>query len=292
MSIKLQTMVWDLDLPLSRKMLMLSLADQANDEGFCWPDYETLARRCSVSRRTLFQCLSDLEQDGLVTRLYEGKPGQEKVIFQINLDALLQQELALPAEPAGPVSPPSLAGAKSAPVRNLHRCENRTGAKKRTDPVRNLHSIKQPSNSNHQGGGRAPAGTRLAPDWQPSAEDLAFARAERPDLDHAAEADKFRDYWHGTAGAKGRKADWSATWRNWIRRADAPKAGAFTGSARPAAPQRDWREPSETPLESAIGYIHQQYGLGAYGEGELAAAERERLIAEARHRHALEDTPA
>lgn len=32
------------------------------------------------------------------------------------------------------------------------------------------------------------------------------------------EADRFRDYWIAVAGAKGRKADWQATWRNWIRK--------------------------------------------------------------------------
>lgn len=39
------------------------------------------------------------------------------------------------------------------------------------------------------------------------------------------EADKFRDYWRGVPGAKGRKVDWSGTWRNWIRKAldDAPR---------------------------------------------------------------------
>jgi hypothetical protein len=30
--------------------------------------------------------------------------------------------------------------------------------------------------------------------------------------------DTFVDYWHATPGAKGRKADWQATWRNWMRR--------------------------------------------------------------------------
>ena len=33
----------------------------------------------------------------------------------------------------------------------------------------------------------------------------------------------FTDYWNGVAGAKGVKLDWIATWRNWIRRADAKK---------------------------------------------------------------------
>jgi vancomycin resistance protein YoaR len=32
------------------------------------------------------------------------------------------------------------------------------------------------------------------------------------------EAQKFRDHWCATPGAKGTKLDWPATWRNWIRR--------------------------------------------------------------------------
>lgn len=73
---------------------------------------------------------------------------------------------------------------------------------------------------------RSPTGSRLPPDWTPSDADASFAATERPDVDWRTEADKFRDYWHGVAGAKGRKADWPSTWRNWIRRADGkPRAG-------------------------------------------------------------------
>ncbi len=35
----------------------------------------------------------------------------------------------------------------------------------------------------------------------------------------AAEADRFKDYWIAQPGAKGRKRDWAATWRNWCRNA-------------------------------------------------------------------------
>ncbi|MGS0573484.1 YdaU family protein [Xanthomonas oryzae pv. oryzicola] len=75
----------------------------------------------------------------------------------------------------------------------------------------------------------SPSGSRLPADWGPSSDDIAFAERERPDVDWWAEAEKFRDYWHGIPGAKGRKSDWPGTWRNWIRRADskrqAPRAG-------------------------------------------------------------------
>lgn len=46
------------------------------------------------------------------------------------------------------------------------------------------------------------------------------------------EALVFRDYWMATPGAKGRKTDWLATWRNWMRRADGQKKQA---AARQAA---------------------------------------------------------
>ena len=75
----------------------------------------------------------------------------------------------------------------------------------------------------------SPTGSRLPADWVPSDADVEFAKRERPDVDWFKEAEKFRDYWRGQAGAKGRKADWPATWRNWIRRADAPKGAARAG---------------------------------------------------------------
>jgi uncharacterized protein YdaU (DUF1376 family) len=45
-----------------------------------------------------------------------------------------------------------------------------------------------------------------------------FCRAERPDLDPIKVWASFYDYWIATSGAKGVKADWFATWRNWVRK--------------------------------------------------------------------------
>lgn len=57
-------------------------------------------------------------------------------------------------------------------------------------------------------------GTRIPEDFSP---DLTEARQVIPDLDAEAEAAKFRDYWTAKTGAGATKADWPATWRNWIR---------------------------------------------------------------------------
>ncbi len=74
-------------------------------------------------------------------------------------------------------------------------------------------------------------GSRLSADWMPSMEDRAFAEKHGKNPDTIAPS--FRDYWHGVAGAKGRKADWSATWRNWIRR-EADAAPTKNGYHKPA----------------------------------------------------------
>lgn len=60
-------------------------------------------------------------------------------------------------------------------------------------------------------------GTRLSSDWSPSLADIEFCQTERPDLEVAITAARFKDYWVAQPGAKGRKSDWQATWRNWVR---------------------------------------------------------------------------
>jgi hypothetical protein len=61
-------------------------------------------------------------------------------------------------------------------------------------------------------------GSRLPADWQPTDADAEFARSILS-YAHRVEIEKFRDYWTAKAGAQAVKADWSATWRNWVRRA-------------------------------------------------------------------------
>lgn len=63
-------------------------------------------------------------------------------------------------------------------------------------------------------------GTRLPDGWQPA----RTTANENAEADHdpdwlRRQLDRFRDHWAAQSGTKGVKADWDATWRNWIRRA-------------------------------------------------------------------------
>lgn len=51
----------------------------------------------------------------------------------------------------------------------------------------------------------------LPPEWE------AFCREERPDVTPAGAFERFKDYWVAKPGKDGRKTDWFATWRNWVR---------------------------------------------------------------------------
>lgn len=64
--------------------------------------------------------------------------------------------------------------------------------------------------------------TRLPADWEPSKSDVEFLVGNRPELDLQETKFRFKDYWAAQPGQKGRKLDWSATWRNWVRNERAP----------------------------------------------------------------------
>lgn len=78
----------------------------------------------------------------------------------------------------------------------------------------------------------AARGTRLAADWRLPDEWRAWVKAEFPQVDAGLEAATFADYWHAKTGQDATKADWYATWRNWIR--TAANRRASNGARQPA----------------------------------------------------------
>jgi hypothetical protein len=53
-----------------------------------------------------------------------------------------------------------------------------------------------------------------------------------------ADHEAFCDYWRGIPGAKGRKLDWVATWRNWMRREHERRHRPTNGRPANARPNR------------------------------------------------------
>ena len=85
-----------------------------------------------------------------------------------------------------------------------------------------------PDQTKPKGGSRKRA-HQLPDDWSPSDELLAEQRTKHPNVNLERELEKFRNHWRSKGETR---KDWSATWRNWVI-----KAEEFGGGAR-ASPKQ------------------------------------------------------
>jgi hypothetical protein len=69
MSIKLMTQVWESNVgPATKRLVLLALADSANDEGVCWPSVATIARKAGASKRRTEEVMAELVADRIVAK--------------------------------------------------------------------------------------------------------------------------------------------------------------------------------------------------------------------------------
>lgn len=89
------------------------------------------------------------------------------------------------------------------------------------------------------------------------------------------EAAKFADYWHAKAGRDAAKLDWSATWRNWCRKAIEDAARSTVRAAGPESfRERDARIAAEQVKRLTGGLVHDRAALGEPPKRELLPFER------------------
>lgn len=122
-------------------------------------------------------------------------------------------------------------------------------------------SPSQPTTHNQQPATRVPAaptpsrGARLPDGWKPTVADVEWARINGLADDFARyETEKFIDYWKAKSGRDAAKTDWSATWRNWLRKANEQTGGRASGGA--TAKARGWLDlagPEHPELEGQAG---------------------------------------
>lgn len=143
MSIKLMSQVWEVQsLSQPRKMLLLAVADFANDEGLSWPSVETLMRKCSFkSDSGVRRALSELCDDGWLTKTTRsgkasnGRRVQGSNYYQISLGKLLAASVEpVPRTPskqnAEPVSGEGSYGEPSSHEGSCHEgsCDSKNGS--------------------------------------------------------------------------------------------------------------------------------------------------------------------
>jgi biotin operon repressor len=76
MSIKVMSAVWELNLPQNQKLVLLALADHANDEGVCYPSVGRVAWKTGISERQVQRIVQKLRAAGLVVLLRNAQGGR------------------------------------------------------------------------------------------------------------------------------------------------------------------------------------------------------------------------
>lgn len=59
---------WEQQLGPVPKLVLMALADNADDHGYCWPKLRTIATKCCVSERTIQRTIKDLLASGLLSK--------------------------------------------------------------------------------------------------------------------------------------------------------------------------------------------------------------------------------
>ncbi len=101
-----------------RKLVLIKLADNANDNGECWPSYQHVADQCEVSRSTVKSHIRALEEMGLLKRELrrKGELNQSNV-FYLTLDNAQQ------IQPESGGAGAALGGGAGAAPRTYHSFE-------------------------------------------------------------------------------------------------------------------------------------------------------------------------
>ena len=94
-----------------RKLVLIKLADNANDQGECWPSVPYIAEQCEISERSVQNHIQKLVKNGLV-RIEERK--SENGLNRSNVYHLRLNSAGANAAPYGESPAPS--GVNGAPV--------------------------------------------------------------------------------------------------------------------------------------------------------------------------------
>ena len=207
--------VWEFSSHAGTDLLMLlAIADFADDDGNAYPAVPTLAAKCRMKPRNCRYLLRSLEASGELSVVTNAGPNGAN-LYRINLDSLGMQHSA------GVQSPAGMQHSAATPAKDCRK------------PLQ--YSAAKPSVNHHEperGVSRSPNGSRLPLDWclpdeyrEWSVGKLGWSANQAEEI-----AERFADYWHSTTGKSAVKADWFATWRNWCRR-EKTSGGKQAGNA-------------------------------------------------------------
>ena len=220
MSLKAMQAVWEQSASKgTARVILLALADHANEHMTAYPSLATLARYANVTRRNAIAAIERLITIGELEVVGQGRrnvniyriilPGKI-VATGVDSDTGVDFITSVDSDTTTSVDSDTTTSVDSdtrtikEPSYNPHY-----------PPLASVSPPKKPLSQNGTYGKRLPDDFELT--------DAMRAFAEKVGVDPEWEYDAFVDYWRSVPGQKGTKRDWMAVWRNWCRKSSERK---------------------------------------------------------------------
>ncbi|HER1245381.1 TPA: helix-turn-helix domain-containing protein [Salmonella enterica subsp. salamae serovar 48:z:e,n,x,z15] len=187
---------WSLELKASQKLLMLSLADRADESHCCYPSIQRLVKDTGMDKKTISKWVGQMIDDGLITDTGERKGKTKQVrVLRLNIDGKENQKRNDTENGKHPNF-----GQESIPNLDFKASQKRV-----TESV--IEPVKEPLERKRKPSSM-PEGFSPSASHQKMAEEFGISLQD--------EFDKFTDH-HLSKGSK--FIDWSRALNTWLRNA-------------------------------------------------------------------------
>lgn len=224
----------------TERLIMLALADHADDEGRCYPSIQRLCRRTGLSERAVQTNIKKLGDQGYVRIIRGGGKGHSNLYFvSANPASNAPKETPNPAADAprrkctpaadAPQTPQQMrlnpAADAPEPSGTIRGTVNSVVARASDQTQDDLHLDEKPKV-------KPKRAVALPEGWVPSEKNIRDAKEKNfTDEDIRNEADQFRDHHHARGSTF---KDWDAAWRTWVRNAIKFRNRGLAGKAGPS----------------------------------------------------------
>jgi putative primosomal protein len=241
--------------PATHKLILLSMADRADEHHCCYPSIARLERDTGLDRKTIQKGVAAMIESGLITDTGKRAGATNQVrVLRLNIgEEAVQKRDAFKA-----VNKPKNGNVTESGNVPKNGMGNDPNFGMGNDPKNGIQnqSLNHPMNHIPPSGDSACAHTtpppspepkpakakkprqeeptRIPEDFAPSESSCAWFASKGYAFDRDEETEKFCDYWRESKRDNAWKMDWQAAWKNWMRRTH---EGFATMPARRQPPQ-------------------------------------------------------
>lgn len=226
---------WGLEIKASQKLLMLSLADRADELHCCYPSIQRLVKDTGMDRKTIGKWINQMIEDGFISDTGERKGKTKQVrVLRLNIEVKESQK-----RNSTKFGNNTKNGHETSPILDNKRSQN-WDAESVIEPNIEPDSLSARgqfiSEAAKRRIGISPNGEiPFPPAFKPSADHIAIASEKGISIE--TELLNFRDY-HKARGTK--LIDWNSAFRVWLRNA---RVNPLSGRQRSEPDSPHWNSP-------------------------------------------------